>query len=161
MKKVLLFVFASLMFSIEMSAQASGGQITRKRTTTSTVSTPSKNRQVGSMVNENKTSKRDVGSDKNQNSSIGLIKPVPIKNLFKYNVVCDTYADHKNASNLCSQLRGRGYNAIVYKDSHKFYRVIIYRTYDIDEAHRYKNSIRSLFPQTCILIIDKGKEFFD
>ena len=31
MKKVLLFVLALLMFSIEMSAQASGGQITRKR----------------------------------------------------------------------------------------------------------------------------------
>ena len=161
MKKVLLFVFASLMFSIDMSAQASGGQITRKKTSASTVSTTSKSRQAGSMDGENKTSKKNYDSDKNHNSSIGLIKPVPKRNLFKYHVLCDSYTDLKSSSNLCSQLRERGYNAQIYRDSHKFYRVIIYRTYDYDEARRYKISIRSLFPQTCILIIDKGKEFFD
>ncbi len=55
MKKVLLFVFASLVFSIEMSAQASGGQITRKRTNT-TVKTQGKSQSVKPRSNHAKPS---------------------------------------------------------------------------------------------------------
>ena len=97
MKKVLLFVFASLMFSIEISAQASGGQITRKRTNTiTTTNTTRKNNSSGKTTT---IDKRDVSGNRNDTPQIKVIN--------ESEKTCELYFD-RDKQNTCIPRNKKG-----------------------------------------------------
>lgn len=100
----------------------------------------------------------NVDENDKTSPSKNIIQPILMRDLFKYNVVCASFSMLENASIFCSKLRNSGYNAQIFYDSRKMYRVIINRYHSEQEALNFRNSIKTAYPDAWILLVNNGKE---
>lgn len=147
-----VFIFSLLiMFPVLMMAQASGGQIRRKVSTTS---------KTNSVKRETKKENRTDNSVVNQ-STVTLIQPTPISVFSTYNVVVGSMGKLENASGLCQSLRDKGYLSFIYQDNlpeMTMYRVTIGSTNNEQEALRIRDQARNTYPDAWILYFVNGKQ---
>ena len=117
MKKVIYLSIMFLMISLTVSAQASGGQITRKRTAkvSSQTSVQTKKNNSKPRQQTRKTSKaRSTTVQANQSTPTYTppsIQPTPLSSLSKFNVVVGCFTVLMNAQGLCQSLRDKGWPA--------------------------------------------------
>ena len=141
-----VFIFSLLiMFPVLMMAQASGGQIRRK------VSTTSKTNSV----------KRETKKENRTDKTIPLIQPTPISGFSTYNVVVCTMGIIANASRFCQSLRDQGYSSLIYQDDRPemtLYRITIGSTNNEQEALRIRDQARNTYPDAWILYFVNGKQ---
>ena len=140
-----VFVFTLLiMFPVLMMAQASGGQIRRKISTTSKTSV-----------------KRETKKENRTDKTIPLIQPTPISGFSTYNVVVCTMGIIANASRFCQSLRDQGYSSLIYQDDRPemtLYRITIGSTNNEQEALRIRDQARNTYPDAWILYFVNGKQ---
>lgn len=150
MRKFILFIVL-LVFPLLTSAQASGGQIRRKVSTTS---------KTNSVKRETKKENRTDNSVEAQ-STVPLIQPTPISGFSTYNVVVCTMGIIANASRFCQSLRDQGYTSLIYQDNRPemtLYRITIGSTNNEQEALRIRDQARNTYPDAWILYFVNGKQ---
>ena len=150
MRKFILFIVL-LVFPLLTSAQASGGQIRRKVSTTS---------KTNSVKRETKKENRTDNSVEAQ-STVPLIQPTPISGFSTYNVVVCTMGIIANASRFCQSLRDQGYTSLIYQDNRPemtLYRITIGSTNNEQEALRIRDQARNTSPDAWILYFVNGKQ---
>jgi len=133
-----------------MMAQASGGQIRRKISTTSKTS----------VKRETKMETKTDNSAVNQ-STVPLIQPTPISGFSTYNVVVGSMGTLEKASGLCQSLRDKGYLSLIYQDNRPdmtMYRITIGSTNNEQEALRIRDQARNTYPDAWILYFVNGKQ---
>ena len=148
--RVLIITFL-ILFPILVMAQASGGQIRRKVSTTS---------KTNSVKRETKKENRTDNSVEAQ-STVPLIQPTPISGFSTYNVVVGSMGKLEKASGLCQNLRNKGYLSFIYQDDRSemtMYRITIGSTNNEQEALRIRDQARNTYPDAWILYFVNGKQ---
>lgn len=155
MKYRSLLTICCLSFSIMASAQASGGQITRKKPTISGSNkrnnTPSKSNSNTSISTQEQT-KREKASK---------IYPIYTSSLSTYNVVAKSCSSLTNAQDECQSLRDNGYTSYIYFDIlTQMYNVLIYSgTIKEEKAREYWKKAREKYPDAWIMCLKNGRTY--
>ena len=150
MKLRLFTLLCCLTFALMASAQASGGQITRKNTP------GTRSKKENTKRNVVKTSSSGTV---HPTASVQIIQPTPITDLSIYNIVVSSMGMLENANGLCQSLREKGYSSLIYHDtSASLYRVTIGSTNNEQEAINLRDQARNTYPDAWILYIVNGHQ---
>lgn len=143
------FYIAIMLILIPLTAlaQASGGQITRKKPTTS-----------GSNVRSNTPLKQNSNAYVQTQSEGGKILPISIDRLGPYNIVVCTYSYLSSAQDECRKIRNNGYSSDIFLDSSDKYRVLMFSSAnDVNTAIVYRNQASQMYPTAWIMCIENGR----
>ena len=156
-----------LMISLTVSAQASGGQITRKKANTTTAApkktTPAPKKTTAAKTHSsgkprsNEKRKEQSGS----NYTPPTIQTEPRSNLVgKFHLVIGSFRIGVNAQALCDRMKERGYSSFLYFSKKKsLYHVIIASSYSEPEIIRLRNDLRKEYDHCWIAYIDDTEDY--
>jgi len=157
MKNRLFTLLCCLTFALMASAQASGGQITRKKPKISGSNkrnnTPKKN---NSNVSINNSTQEQAKREK-----ASKINPLYTSSLSKYSVVVKSCATLTNAQSDCQSLRDNGYTSYIYLEtSTQMYNVLMYPgTNKEEKARNYWEKAREKYPDAWIMCLKNGRTY--
>lgn len=154
----LLLTICCMAFFLKASAQASGGQITRKkpdvskprrRNNSSTDNVSSNSEQMKPFVSMPTSRKADS------------IHPLYISSLSKYSVVTSSFHTIDKARNECQSLRDKGYLSNIYFDNQmQMYHVLIFSSTNYEQkAMQNLNRAKEICQEAWILCVEKGRTY--
>lgn len=146
----IITILCCMSFSLMASAQASGGQIRRKVSNTST----------NNVKRERKSETNTINNAPNT-TTVSIIQPTPISGFSTYNVVVGSMWTLEKASVLCQRLRDNGYISFIYQDNlpeMTLYRVTIGSTNNEQEALKIRDQARNTYSDAWILYFVNGKQ---
>ena len=168
MKKVIYLTIMFLMISLKVSAQASGGQITRKKANTTTAApkkttpTPKKTTSSAKTHSSGKTRSNEIRKEQSSsNYTPPTIQTEPRSNIVgKYHLVIGSFSIGANAQDLCNRMKERGYSSFVYYSIKKrMYRVIVASSYSEPEIIRLLKDLRKEYDSCWIAYIDDVEDY--
>ena len=159
MKYRSLLTICCLSLSLMASAQASGGQITRKKPTISGSNkrntTPKNNNSSASIQNNTRT------QEQAKREKASKIYPIYTSSLSIYNVVAKSCSSLTNTQDECQSLRDNGYTSYVFFDFlTQMYNVLIYSGSNQEEIARdYLKKAREKYPDAWIMCLKNGRTY--